>query len=62
MKIDINKEEVLKYFETLITDDETWSDDEEINKVAAYMIHGALVFANVFEIITDEEKEKLINS
>lgn len=60
MKIEINKEEVLKYFNDLINDDKTWKGDYESNQTTANMINGALVFANIFGLITEEEKINLI--
>ena len=60
MKIEINTEEVLKYFNDLINDDETWKGDDKLIQVQSDMIYGALVFANIFGLITDEEKTNLI--
>lgn len=59
--ININKQEVLDYFTTMLTDKEIWKEDKEKNKITAYSLHGALVFANIFGLISYEEMENFLN-
>ena len=60
-KVEVNRTEIFKYFEDLISDKETWEGDETQRKTTATMIHGALVFANIFDLITNDEQMELIN-
>lgn len=60
MEITINKEDVMRYFKEIISDEEIWDGTEEQIQIAATMLHGALAFANIFDLITDDEKNNLM--
>ena len=58
----LSKSEVLNYFYDLVTSDDIKNMDDNERASFAPTLNGALTFAEIFGLITEEEKEDILST